>query len=92
MVDLVSSLQEENKRIIQQQQELQSQASSGLGNSLTDSVISITNYELSNTVSDSQVLQRLKQQIHKQRDEIKTKDRELQEKIGDVENVSCVVG
>ncbi|CAD7086799.1 unnamed protein product [Hermetia illucens] len=72
LVDLVSSLQEENKRIIQQQQELQSQASSGL-------------------VSDSQVLQRLKQQIHKQRDEIKTKDRELQEKIGDVENLNIQI-
>ena len=90
LVDLVSSLQDENKRIIKQQQDLQSASahSSGLGNSLTDSIMSITNYELSNSLSDTQVLQRIKAQIHKQRDEIKTKDREYQEKLVDIENVN----
>lgn len=50
--------------------------------------MSITNYEISNSLSDTQILQRLKTQILKQRDEIKSKDRELQEKIADIDNVS----
>ncbi|XP_055386790.1 RILP-like protein homolog [Condylostylus longicornis] len=93
LVDLVNSLQEENKRIIKQQQDLQSASahSSGLGNSLTDSIMSITNIELSNALTDTQILQRLKEQIHKQRDEIKVKERELQEKVVDIENLNIQI-
>lgn len=92
LADLVSSLQDENKRLIKQTQDLQSSSahSSGLGASLTESIISITNNELHSALSDTQVLQRLKEQIYKQRDELKEKERELQNKSSELENVSLI--
>lgn len=93
LADLVSSLQEENKRLIKQTQDLQSSSaqSSGLGASLTESIISITNNELHSALSDTQVLQRLKEQIYRQRDELKEKDRELQSKYMEIEHVSEIL-
>ena len=90
LADLVSSLQDENKRLVKQTQDLQSSSahSSGLGASLTESIICMTNNELHSALSDTQVLQRLKEQIYKQRDELKEKERELQNKYSEVENVS----
>lgn len=90
LADLVSSLQEENKRLVKQTQDLQSSSaqSSGLGASLTESIISITNNELHSALSDTQVLQRLKEQIYRQRDELKEKERELQAKYTEIEHVS----
>lgn len=90
LADLVSSLQEENKRLVKQTQDLQSSSaqSSGLGASLTESIISITNNELHSALSDTQVLQRLKEQIYRQRDELKEKKRELQAKYTEIEHVS----
>lgn len=90
LADLVSSLQEENKRLIKQTQDLQSSSaqSSGLGASLTESIISVTNNELHSALSDTQVLQRLKEQIYRQRDELKEKERELQAKYTEMEHVS----
>lgn len=90
LVELVSSLQEENKRLIKQTHDLQSASaqSSGLGASLTESFMSVTNNELTTSLSDTQVLQRLKEQIYKQRDELKKRDRELQEKYVDIENLN----
>lgn len=90
LADLVTSLQEENKRLIKQTQDLQSSSahSSGLGASLTESIISITNNELHSALSDTQVLQRLKEQIYRQRDELKEKERELQSKYKEIEHVS----
>lgn len=89
LVELVTNLQDENKRLVKQTQELQSASaqSSGLGASLTESFISVTNNEISSALSDTQVLQRLKEQIYKQRDELKRRDRELQEKYSEIENV-----
>lgn len=90
LVDLVSSLQDENKRLVKQTQDLQSSSaqSSGLGASLTESIISMTNNELHSALSDTQVLQRLKEQIYKQRDELKQRERELQDKYSELEHVS----
>uniref|UniRef100_A0A1A9WCQ3 RH1 domain-containing protein n=1 Tax=Glossina brevipalpis TaxID=37001 RepID=A0A1A9WCQ3_9MUSC len=90
LADLVSSLQEENKRLVKQTEELQSASaqSSGLGASLTESIISITNNELHAALSDTQVLQRLKEQIYRQRDELKEKERELQEKYQENEHMT----
>lgn len=90
LADLVTSLQEENKRLVKQTQDLQSSSahSSGLGASLTESIISITNNELHSALSDTQVLQRLKEQIYRQRDELKEKERELQSKYTEIEHVS----
>jgi len=90
LVDLVSSLQDENKRLVKQTQDLQSSSaqSSGLGASLTESIISMTNHELHGALSDTQVLQRLKEQIYKQRDELKNRERELQDKYSELEHVS----
>ncbi|XP_059222719.1 RILP-like protein homolog [Stomoxys calcitrans] len=90
LADLVTSLQEENKRLIKQTQDLQSSSahSSGLGASLTESIISITNNELHSALSDTQVLQRLKEQIYRQRDELKEKERELQSKYTEIEHMT----
>lgn len=90
LVEMVQTLQDENKRLVKQTQDLQSSSahSSGLGASLTESIISITNNELNAALTDTQVLQRLKEQIYKQRDELKEKEHELQEKYGEIENVS----
>ncbi|KAL7745256.1 hypothetical protein ACLKA6_008301 [Drosophila palustris] len=90
LVDLVSSLQDENKRLVKQTQDLQSSSaqSSGLGASLTESIISMTNNELHGALSDTQVLQRLKEQIYKQRDELKQRERELQDKYSELEHVN----
>ncbi|EDV92374.1 RILP-like protein homolog [Drosophila grimshawi] len=90
LVDLVSSLQDENKRLVKQTQDLQSSSaqSSGLGASLTESIISMTNNELHSALSDTQVLQRLKEQIYKQRDELKQRERELQDKYSELEHVN----
>ncbi|XP_065364181.1 RILP-like protein homolog [Calliphora vicina] len=90
LADLVSSLQEENKRLVKQTQDLQSSSaqSSGLGASLTESIISITNNELHSALSDTQVLQRLKEQIYRQRDELKEKERELQSKYTEIEHMT----
>lgn len=43
---------------------------------------------ISSNSTDGQIFQMLKLQIEKQRDEIKLKDRELNERNGDIENVS----
>ncbi|XP_070074512.1 RILP-like protein homolog isoform X1 [Drosophila takahashii] len=90
LVDLVSSLQDENKRLVKQTQDLQSSSaqSSGLGASLTESIISMTNHELHGALSDTQVLQRLKEQIYKQRDELKHRERELQDKYSELEHLT----
>ncbi|XP_044317039.1 RILP-like protein homolog isoform X2 [Drosophila rhopaloa] len=90
LVDLVSSLQDENKRLVKQTQDLQSSSaqSSGLGASLTESIISMTNHELHGALSDTQVLQRLKEQIYKQRDELKHRERELQDKYSELEHLN----
>ncbi|KAH8357934.1 hypothetical protein KR200_001376 [Drosophila serrata] len=90
LVDLVSSLQDENKRLVKQTQDLQSASaqSSGLGASLTESIISMTNHELHSALSDTQVLQRLKEQIYKQRDELKQRERELQDKYSELEHLN----
>ncbi|KAL9871730.1 rab interacting lysosomal protein like isoform 2-T2 [Glossina fuscipes fuscipes] len=90
LADLVSSLQEENKRLVKQTEDLQSASaqSSGLGASLTESIISITNNELHAALSDTQVLQRLKEQIYRQRDDLKEKERELQEKYQENEHMT----
>ncbi|XP_017965092.1 RILP-like protein homolog isoform X2 [Drosophila navojoa] len=90
LVELVSSLQDENKRLVKQTQDLQSASaqSSGLGASLTESIISMTNNELHSALSDTQVLQRLKEQIYKQRDELKQRERELQDKYSELEHVN----
>ncbi|KAH8397930.1 hypothetical protein KR222_006670 [Zaprionus bogoriensis] len=90
LVELVSSLQDENKRLVKQTQDLQSSSaqSSGLGASLTESIISMTNNELHSALSDTQVLQRLKEQIYKQRDELKQRERELQDKYSELEHVN----
>ncbi|XP_054729507.1 RILP-like protein homolog [Anastrepha obliqua] len=89
LVEVVQTLQDENKRLVKQTQDLQSSSaqSSGLGASLTESIISITNNELNSALTDTQVLQRLKEQIYKQRDELKLKEHELQEKYGEIENL-----
>lgn len=89
LVEMVQTLQDENKRLVKQTQDLQSSSahSSGLGASLTESIISITNNELNAALTDTQVLQRLKEQIYKQRDELKEKEHELQEKYGEIENL-----
>lgn len=93
LTSLVSALQNENKRLVKQTQDLQSGSahSSGLGASLTESIISITNNELHSALSDSQVLQRLKEQIYRQRDEIKCKERDLEEKITEIDHVSFMI-
>ncbi|KAH8289748.1 hypothetical protein KR054_010274 [Drosophila jambulina] len=90
LVDLVSSLQDENKRLAKQTQDLQSASaqSSGLGASLTESIISMTNHELHSALSDTQVLQRLKEQIYKQRDELKQRERELQDKYSELDHLN----
>ncbi|XP_075159209.1 rab interacting lysosomal protein like [Haematobia irritans] len=90
LAELVTSLQEENKRLVKQTQDLQSSSahSSGLGASLTESIISITNNELHSALSDTQVLQRLKEQIYRQRDELKEKERELQSKYTEIEHMT----
>ncbi|KAH8420340.1 hypothetical protein KR009_009455 [Drosophila setifemur] len=90
LVELVSSLQDENKRLAKQTQDLQSASaqSSGLGASLTESIISMTNHELHSALSDTQVLQRLKEQIYKQRDELKQRERELQDKYSELEHLT----
>ncbi|XP_023037170.1 RILP-like protein homolog isoform X1 [Drosophila willistoni] len=90
LVDLVSSLQDENKRLVKQTQDLQSSSaqSSGLGASLTESIISMTNNELHSSLSDTQVLQRLKEQIYKQRSELKQRECELQDKFSELEHLN----
>lgn len=81
---LVSRLQEENRRI----QKLQESP-------LHDSKISDESEEQlaknANLLSatDFQVMQRLRAQIEKQRDELKTKDQRLQDGNNEIENVSC---
>ncbi|XP_004536387.1 RILP-like protein homolog [Ceratitis capitata] len=89
LLEMVQTLQDENKRLVKQTQDLQSSSahSSGLGASLTESIISITNNELHSALTDTQVLQRLKEQIYKQRDELKQKEQELQEKYEDIEGL-----
>lgn len=50
----------------------------------------MTNHELHSALSDTQVLQRLKEQIYKQRDELKHRERELQDKYSELEHVSVL--
>lgn len=92
LANLVSSLQDENKRLVKQTQDLQASSieSSGLGESLTESIISVTNNELNSSLTNNQVLQKLKEQIYKQKDDIKEKDRELLEKQKELEHV-CIL-
>lgn len=87
MVTLVSRLQDENRRLIKQQQ--QTPNSDNTTNIMT---INSESPSKSGAPSDGQILQRLKTQIDKQRDEIKAKDRDLQEKNSDIENVSIFCG
>ncbi|KAL5277951.1 RILPL1 family protein [Megaselia abdita] len=84
LVDLVANLQNENKRILKQQDDVHSGSvhSSGIGDSLSESgnFMSVSTIELLNEITnDSNVLQRLKDQLHKQREEIKSKTEEIEE-------------
>lgn len=82
LVALVGRLQEENRRI-QKLQESPSHASS-------DSMDSSSNDATANLMhaSDFQVMQRLRNQIEKQREELKNKDEKLQDESNEIEGVS----
>lgn len=93
LVDLVANLQNENKRILKQQDDVHSGSvhSSGIGDSLSESgnFMSVSTIELLNEITnDSNVLQRLKDQLHKQREEIKSKTEEIEESRNIIDTVS----
>lgn len=72
----MSRLQDENRRLLKLQP-----------NQQNTTILASPDGNTSTTDPDGQMLQRLKSLIDKQRHEIKTKDREVQERGSDVENV-----
>lgn len=72
LVGFVSRLQEENRRLAKVQDN-------------TQPIIASSSVEV---VNDSDMLQKLQASLEKQRDEIRTKEKLLQEKCRDMENVS----
>lgn len=91
MVALVSRLQEENRRYQKQHSPSTDGVITGIVENSSDFLRNKTAGDLSpnlSTNNDFQLLQRLRCQIDKQRNELKTKDNELQTKIGEAENVS----
>lgn len=80
---MVSRLQDENRRILKQQSP---------GNEYPPSPQRLVKDEASgansSATSDFQVLQRLRTQIEKHRNELKTKETDLHNKSSEVENVS----
>lgn len=87
MVALVSRLQEENRRI-QKLQESPSHESKISDDSEEQLAKNGSAANLLNA-TDFQVMQRLRAQIEKQRDELKTKDQRVQDGNNEIENVSC---
>lgn len=83
---MVSRLQDENRRILKQQ---------GPSNDYPSSpqrlVKDEANCANSSATSDFQVLQRLRTQVEKHRNELKTKETDLQNKSSEVENVSVLI-
>lgn len=80
---MVSRLQDENRRILKQQ---------GPNNDYPPSPQRVVKDEAndanSSATSDFQVLQRLRTQVEKHRNELKTKETDLHNKSSEVENVS----
>lgn len=88
LVALVSRLQEENRRYQKQQSPSSSDCSITDVNLLRNTPINAADSTANlSTNNDFQLLQRLRCQIDKQRNELKAKDSELQIKISEVENV-----
>ena len=89
-MNMVSRLQEENRRI----QKDQSPNSTGTDTHFTtpNSIKDDVSNNLNGSATDFQVLQRLRGQVDKYRNDLKIKDLELQAKTSDVENVivNCI--
>lgn len=86
LVALVGRLQEENRRI-QKLQESPSHVSLSAGN-VDDQTFADDATANLLSASDFQVMQRLRSQIEKQREEIKHKEEKLQEENNEIEGVS----
>lgn len=80
LVSLVSRLQDENRRLAKEKHSLNSQPA-------TPSKSSILSPDLS-PLADGPMMQKLKTQIDKQRDELKRKDKELQEKSDNIDQLN----
>lgn len=80
---LVSRLQEENRRISKHVESPKHNDGNNASNELckTDSTANLLN------ASDFQKMQRLRGQMEKQRDDLKCRDQEIEEKNNDIENV-----
>lgn len=80
---LVSRLQEENRRISKQSDSPKHNDGNAANNELckTDSSANLLN------ASDFQKMQRLRGQMEKQRDDLKCRDQEIEEKNNEIENV-----
>lgn len=80
---LVSRLQEENRRISKQAESPKHHDGNTASNELckTDSTANLLN------ASDFQKMQRLRGQMEKQRDDLKCRDQEIEEKNNEIENV-----
>lgn len=81
---LVNRLQEENRRITKQANSPKHEPEPPLANQLSkcDGRTNLLN------ASDFQIMQRLRAQLEKQRDELMCRDQEIQEKNNEIENVS----
>lgn len=80
---LVSRLQEENRRISKQAESPKHNDGNATSNELckNDSTANLLN------ASDFQKMQRLRGQMEKQRDDLKCRDQEIEEKNNEIENV-----
>jgi chromosome segregation ATPase len=84
----VSRLQEENRRLAKEKSK--SPASSQPVTPTKHSNLSIDNH-ISSIASDGQILQKLQAQIDKQRDELRKKDHELQEKSDNIDQLNIQI-
>lgn len=93
MVALVSRLQDENRRIQKLQESpprevksIESQNDQSASSSAQDASANLL------SATDFQTMQRLRNQIAKQREELKNRDEKLQLETNEIESVSCPVG
>lgn len=88
MVALVSRLQDENRRI-QKLQESPSREAQSIDSQNDQSASSSAQDASANllSASDFQTMQRLRNQIEKQREELKSRDEKLQQEANEIESV-----
>lgn len=85
-MSVVSRLQDENRRLAKERSK-----SPHSSQPVTPTKLAIDNHNSSTVATDGQILQKLQAQIDKQRDELKKRDKEIQEKSDHIDQLNIQI-